>query len=159
MQRKKTAAKGGGRLIGIGNDREALAGAGSIVGLSPHNSAQSVCSVVENTASSVRDILANCGHPIEEIIRHVLIPKLHAKKTKFFFTDGKVEARVVDDHHVQLKTALELAKMCGCYAAENVEMNIDQTTPIDMRELSDDDLRAFLKITARFRTGDSAGER
>jgi hypothetical protein len=102
--------------------------------------------------------LANCCYPIEEIIRKILIPKLHAKETKLFFTGGKVEARVVDDHQVQLKTALELAKMCGCYSAEKVEVNIDQTNPIDMRRASDDDLRTVLEIAARIEKGHSAGQ-
>jgi len=158
MERKKTAAKRRGELTRVGSEREALAGAGPTAGLSQHNSAQSVCSIAENTASSVRDILANCGHPIEEIIRKILIPKLYAKETKLLINGGRVEIRVVDDHHIQLKTALELAKMCGCYSAEKVEVNIDQTNPIDMRRASDDDLRTILEIAARIEKGNSAGQ-
>ena len=158
MERKKTVAKRRRKLTRVGSEREALAGAGPTAGLSQHNSAQSVSSIVENTASSVREILANCDHPIEEIIRKIFIPKLYAKETKFIINAGKVEIRVVDDHYIQLKTALELAKMCGCYAAERVEMNIDQTNPIDMRRASDDDLRTILEIAARIEKGDSAGQ-
>jgi len=43
------------------------------------------------------------GNPIEEIIRDVLIPKLRAKKTKFFIIGDKIETRVTDDHNIQLK--------------------------------------------------------
>ncbi len=138
MERKNTVAKRRGKFITAGSEREPLTGA--------------------NPDSSAREILANCGHPIEEIIREVFIPKLHAKKTKFFILGGKIETRVTDDHNIQLKTVVELLKMCGYYAAEKVELNIDQINPIDMRKASDDDLRAILKIAARIEKGNSAGE-
>jgi hypothetical protein len=158
MERKKTAAKRRGKPATVGSEREALAGMGPTAGLGQHHSAQSVCSIADNTGSSVRDILANCDHPIEEIIRKIFIPKLYAKETKFLMNGGKVEIRVVDDHYIQLKTALELAKMCGCYAAEKVEVNIDHTTPIDMTGASDDELKAILKIAAEIKERNCGGK-
>ena len=159
MERKKTAAKRRGKpTTRVGSERDALAGMGPAAGLGQRNSAQSVCSIAENTGSSVREILANCDHPIKEIIRKIFIPKLYAKETKFLINGGKVEIRVVDDHYIQLKTALELAKMCGCYAAEKVEVNIDHTTPIDMTGASDDELKAILKIAAELKERNSGGK-
>lgn len=113
MERKKTTAKRKGRPITVISEHEALAGAASTAGLSLQNFAQSADSNLENTASSLREILANCGHPLEVIIRKLLIPKLYAKETKVFVIGGKIETRVTDDHNIQLKTAIELLKMCG----------------------------------------------
>ncbi len=158
MGRKKSAALRGGKLIRVSGACDALAGAGPTPGLNPRNSAQSVSSTMEDMAASVRKLLANCGNPIEEIIREVLIPKLRAKKTKFFIIAEKIETRVTDDHNIQLKTAVELLKMSGYYAAPKVEVNVDQTDPIDMRSVSNDDIRAFLAIEARIKERNPAGE-
>ena len=156
--RKKSAALRGEKLIRVSGACDALAGAGPTPGLNPSNSGQSVSSTMEDMVASVRKLLANCGNPIEEIIREVLIPKLRAKKTKFFVIGEKIETRVTDDHNIQLKAAVELLKMCGYYAAEKVEVNIDQINPIDMRNVSDDDLRALLEASARIEKRNSAGE-
>ena len=157
--RKKSGALRGGKLIrGSGGACDALAGPGPTPSLNPGNSGQSVSPTMEDMAALVRNSLTNCGHPIEEIIREVFIPKLRAKETKFFIIGGKIETRVTDDHNIQLKTAVELLKMCGYYAAQKIEVNVDQTDPIDMRSVSNDDIRAFLEIEARIKERNSAGE-
>jgi hypothetical protein len=156
--RKKSAALRSGKLIRVSGGRDPLAGAGLTPDLSPRNSAQSASSTMEHMAASVRNFLARCGYPIEEIIREVLIPKLRAKKTKFLVIGRKIETRVTDDHNIQLKTAVELLKMGGYYAAEKVEVNIDQINPIDMRNVSDDDIKALVKAAARLEMRNSASE-
>src|SRR3982074_3498976 len=107
MERKRTTAKRRGRRTSVISEHEALIGAASTAGLTQHNSAQLAYSVSENTPSSVREMLANCDHPTEAIIRKVLIPKLYAKETKYFVIDGKIETRVSDDNNIKLKAALE----------------------------------------------------
>ncbi len=104
---------------------------------------------VEDSALPVREILANCGHPIEEVIEKVLIPKLFAKKHIFLRNAGEIEVRIVDDHDIQLKACLALAKLCGYSAEKVVEVNVDQTNSINMSEASDHDLREILKIASR----------
>lgn len=133
-ERAKTAAKRRAALIKLSRKREALAGTEEmarlreVTGLS-ENSLKAILSPTKNTPSSVREILANSGYPIEEIISKILIPKLYAKKIQVTSSRGKAETMVVDDHDVQLKTALELAKMSGCYVVYECDQGMGNTKP------------------------------
>ena len=160
----QTAAKRSAKLIKPHRVREALTGTEEmarlieVTGLS-ENSIKSILSPAANTPSSVREILANCGHPIEEIIRKVLIPKLHAKEIQVIKNRGKVEARVVDNHDIQLKTAVALAKMCGCDAANKGDAslgNLDPTLKFDIDGATNDELLSILKIVCAIRERNSA---
>ena len=133
------------KIIRFASERKALAGTEPTAGLNAGRS------ITENTASSVREILANCNHPIEEIFRKFVIPKLYAKDIKVITSRGKVETLVVDNHDIQLKTALELAKMCGCYTAAKSEGdtdNTDGTAQFDLSGASDDELVAIIKLAS-----------
>jgi hypothetical protein len=164
----KTAAKRSAKLIKPHRMREALTGTEEmarlieVTGLS-ENSIKSILSPAANTPSSVREILANCGHPIEEIIRKVLIPKLHAKEIQVIKNRGKVETRVVDDHDIQLKTAIELAKMCGCDAANKGDARVGDCKPtatlgFDMDGATNDELVSMIRIVCKIRERNSAGQ-
>lgn len=118
-------------------------------------------SITENTASSVREILANCKHTIEEILRNFVIPKLYAKEIKVITSRGKVETLVVDNHDIQLKTAVELAKMCGCYTAAKSDGDTDstdQTAQADLSGASDDELIAIIKLASNIKERNSVGQ-
>jgi hypothetical protein len=103
----------------------------------------------------------NCGHPIEEIFRKILIPKLYAKEIKVITSRGKTEIRVVDDRDIQLKIALERAKMCGCYTADESDGEKDstgETSRFDFRDATEDEVDAILKILAGIRKRNSVGQ-
>ena len=160
----KTAAKRSAKLIKPHRMREALTGTEEmarlieVTGLS-ENSIKSILSPAANTPSSVREILANCGHPIEEIIRKILIPKLYAKEIQVIKNRGKVETRVVDNHDIQLKTAVALAKMCGCDAANKGDANQGNPEPavyFDTHGATNDEFVSILKIVCEIRARNSA---
>ena len=160
----KTAAKRSAKLIKPNRKREALDGTETLARLSEltglsEKSLQAIVSPTANTPSSVREILANCGHPIEEIIRKILIPKLYAKEIQVIKNRGKVETRVVDNHDIQLKTAVALAKMCGCDAANKGDAslgNLDPTLKFDIDGATNDELVSILKIVCEIRARNSA---
>ncbi len=136
------------KIIRFASEREALARTEPTAGLGAGRS------ITENTASSVREILANCNHPIEEIFRKFVIPKLYAKDIKFITSRGNVETLVVDNHDIQLKTALELAKMCGCYTADNSVGDTDSTdgtAQFDLSGVSNDELMAIIKLASNIK--------
>lgn len=140
------------KIIRFASEREALAGTRPTAGLRAGGS------ITENTASSVREILANCNHPIEEIFRKFVIPKLYAKEIKVVTRRGKVETLVVDNHDIQLKTALELAKMCGCYTADKSGGDTDSADGIaqfDASGVSNDELMAIIKLASNIREKNS----
>jgi hypothetical protein len=153
----KSVAKRSGKATNVSNEQQSPAMAGRIAGPSRHGSVQSADEFFENSVFNLREILAHCGHPIEEIINRVLIPKLSAKKPIFLRIGGQIEVRLVDDHDIQLKAALALAKLCS-YSAEKVaEVNVDETNSIDVTRASDDEIRAILKIGTAITKRNSAG--
>lgn len=157
-ERTKAAAKPSAKLIKVKPERDAFAVTGPTARLSARNSVQSVYSITGDTAFSVREILANCGHPIQEIFRKIIIPKLYAKEVKVITSRGKVETLVVDNHDIQLKTALELAKMCGCYTAAKSGGDTDSTdgtAQFDLSGASDDELIAIIKLVSNIKEKNS----
>ena len=157
-ERTKAAAKRSAKLVKVNRERDAFAVAGPTARPSARNSVQSVYSISEDTAFSVREILANCGHPIQEIFRKVIIPKLYAKEVKVITSRGKVQTLVVDNHDIQLKTALELAKMCGCYTADKSGGDRDSADGIaqfDASGVSNDELMAIIKLASNIREKNS----
>lgn len=143
------------KIIRFASEREALVGTKPTAGLRPGRS------ITENTASSVREILANCNHPIEEIFRKVVIPKLYAKELKVITIRGKVETLIVENHDIQLKTALELAKMCGCYTAAKSDRDADSTdgtAQFDLSGVSNDELIAIIKLASNIKGENSVGQ-
>lgn len=116
-------------------------------GYSDKNPAQSAYQALKPIRPVVLNIIKDAGFPIEDIFKKHLLPKLEAKYTECFAHQGLVMDRVDhEDTHLQTKVALEIARMTGCYAPEKVEVDVEHTYKVDLKNATDADLLKIISL-------------
>jgi hypothetical protein len=111
----RTSRKRTKLLQGIGSGLN-VSEAGRAAG---YSNAQSAHRSLDRIRLQVPDILEKMNIPVEKVIKK-LASKMEARETKFFGHGGIVmETRSVEAHDIQLRAAIELAKMHGLYPRTN----------------------------------------
>ena len=106
--------------------------------------------ICQDGPTNVREILRANGHPLERILKDVLIPKLSAKKIVTVpGPRGAIQIRLVDDNVAQIKASVELLRMCGCYGSLEIGASAAAAPEFDCQRWSDDDLETFLALAAK----------
>jgi hypothetical protein len=92
-----------------------------------YGTAQSAHRAMNLIRIHMSEVLDKMGLPAEKLLQN-LARSLDAKKTLFFSHDGVVmDSRDVPDHDIQLRTAIELAKMHGLYPRRSARKSDDRS--------------------------------
>jgi hypothetical protein len=94
-----------------------------------YSHAQSAHEAVRRMENFIPDVLNRIGCPIEKVLKK-LDAKLDAKESKFFSNGGIVtDSRQVEAHDIQIRAAVEIAKMHRAYPRSRADGDEDGSRP------------------------------